>query len=181
MEFPNKKGFRKPKIHIPSLNLFFPYSKCKTVTIASSQTLLKLAEQIQALLSQKKVNKKALQSCLGLLILPRCQSHSHQASVRSTRTGLLQATPTKPLSDPRLLQCLSAADAMAEGDKVGLGGWRPLILDGAQTSVGHYLLAFLAWNVPHVQSISCVPSPTPYCDSHDPLREGSCCYFTGVC
>ena len=35
----------------------------------------------------------------------------------------VQATPTKPLSNPRFLQCLSAADAMAEGDKVGVGGW----------------------------------------------------------
>ena len=35
----------------------------------------------------------------------------------------VQATPTKPLSDPHLLRCLSAADAMAEGDTVGIGGW----------------------------------------------------------
>ena len=31
-----KKGFAKPKIHIPSHFLFFPYSKCKTVTIHPS-------------------------------------------------------------------------------------------------------------------------------------------------
>ena len=35
----------------------------------------------------------------------------------------VHSTPTKPLSDPRLLRCLSAADAMAEGDTVGIGGW----------------------------------------------------------
>ena len=32
----------------------------------------------------------------------------------------VQSTPTKPLSDPHLLHCLSAADAMAEGDTVAL-------------------------------------------------------------
>ena len=37
--------------------------------------------------------------------------------------GYKQSTPTKPLSDPRLLHCLSAADAMAEGDTVEIGGW----------------------------------------------------------
>ena len=35
----------------------------------------------------------------------------------------VQSTPTKPLSDPHLLHCLSAAEAMAEGDTVGIGGW----------------------------------------------------------
>ena len=35
----------------------------------------------------------------------------------------VQAIPAKPLSDPHLLHCMSAADAMTEGDTVGIGGW----------------------------------------------------------
>ena len=180
--------------------------------------LVKLAEQIQSLLSSKKVHKKALQSCLGLLNWATSISHhlrsytaplysdlrsppgtlynipsriwqrflfslnnqavvareipglhisvssrvfevgSHKvrrksdvpllpSSERLTRVRVadptaseialtkdskealawllscVQATPTKPLSDPHLLHCMSAADAMAEGDTVGIGGW----------------------------------------------------------
>ena len=180
--------------------------------------LLKLAQQIQALLAAKKVTKKALQSCLGLLnwatsislhlrsytaplysdlhsppgtlhnIPPRMWqrflfSLDSKAVVTKPLPGLhistsariievgsikvrrksdvpllpnsdrltwvrvadpsaseisltkdskdclawllscVQATPTKPLADPHLLNCLSAADAMAEGDTVGIGGW----------------------------------------------------------
>ena len=172
----------------------------------------RVAEQIQALLSSKKVNKKALQSCLGLLNwatsishhlrsytaplysdlnsppgtlynIPACVwqrflfSLDNRAVVTRTIPGLhisasarvmevgslrvrrrseflfcpiqttrdptaseialtkeskgslawllscVQSTPTKPLSVPHLLHCLSAADAMAEGDTVGIGGW----------------------------------------------------------
>ena len=36
---------------------------------------------------------------------------------------LIQAIPTTSLSLPPVLSCLARADAMAEGDKVGIGGW----------------------------------------------------------
>ena len=181
--------------------------------------LAKLADQIQALQSCKKADKKALQSCLGLLNWATSISHhlrsytvplysdlnsppgtlydiparmwqrflfslDNRAVVTRTVPGLhisasacvievgslrvrrksdvpllpnsdrptwvadptayeitltkdskaslawlawllscVQSTPTKPLSDPHLLRCTSAADAMAEGDTVGIGGW----------------------------------------------------------
>ena len=191
--------------------------RSETVSLEPDK-LLKLAQQIQALLAAKKVTKKALQSCLGLLnwatsislhlrsytaplysdlhsppgtlrnIPPRMWqrllfSLDSKAVVTKPLPGLhistssriievgsikvrrksdvpllpnsdrltwvrvadpsaseisltkdskdcvawllscVQATPTKPLADPRLLNCLSAADAMAEGDTVGIGGW----------------------------------------------------------
>ena len=48
MEAPKKKGFRKPKIHIPSVNLFFPYSKCKTVTIGVNECLKGVEDEAEA-------------------------------------------------------------------------------------------------------------------------------------
>ena len=59
---------------------------------------------------------------------PRSRFHSSEiALAKDSKESLawllcfVQATATKALSDPLLLQCLSAADAMAEGDKVGIG------------------------------------------------------------
>ena len=156
--------------------------------------LAKLAEQIQALLACKKADKKALQSCLGLLTghmqrlcaqtstAPQahyttstlaCGSASFSAwttepsnqnytwPVGSLRVRRKSDVPLLPNSDkptwvriadpttseitltksskeslawllscvqstpakPHLLHCVSAADAMAEGDTVGIGGW----------------------------------------------------------
>ena len=57
---------------------------------------------------------------------PTAAEIARTKSSKEARARLLscvQSTPTKPLSDPYLLRCMSAADAMAEGEIVGIGGW----------------------------------------------------------
>ena len=70
------------------------------------QLALKLADQIQALLSSKKVNKKALQSCLGLLNWATSISHhlrSYTAplysDLNSPRQALFTTSPRACGSD----------------------------------------------------------------------------------